>query len=474
MHPTTSSSFKSNARKALADEGLQKALGHIKHGFQVKRAKAIAKLPEFAELTRIGEAIKNHTLENLDFYLESFEKKVIASGGQVHWARTAADAREAVLAICREAGARKIIKSKSMITEEIDLNHYLEHDGFEVVETDLGEYIVQLRGERPSHLIAPAIHVLKEQVAESFKDAHHHLPDDRPLNERRELLEEARAVLRGHFLSADVGITGANFLVAETGTSVMVTNEGNGDLTQTLPRIHIVVTSIEKMTPNLNDVSTLLRLLARSATGQEISSYTTFTTGPKREGDVDGPDQYHVVLLDNGRSEMLGSSFKDALRCIRCSACLNHCPVYGAIGGHAYGWVYQGPIGSVLTPQLIGVNEAGHLPNASSFCGKCEEVCPMHIPLPKMMRHWREQEFEKHLGPASVRFGIKIWAFFAKRPWLYRFASGLAARVLSLIGGRKKRLRSFPLAGGWTCVRDLPAPEGKTFHQLLKKKRGRS
>ena len=402
MHATTSSSFKANAKEALADKGLQKALGHIKHGFQVKRAKAIARLPEFWELSSQGEAIKNHTLDHLDYYLEAYEQKVLESGGHVHWARTASDAREAVLKICRDVGARKIIKSKSMITEEIDLNHYLETDGFEVVETDLGEYIVQLRNERPSHLIAPAIHVLKEQVADCFKQAHDHLPPDRPLNERRELLEEARAVLRNHFLTADVGITGANFLVAETGTSVMVTNEGNGDLTHTLPSVHIVVTSIEKMTPNLNDVTTLLRLLARSATGQEISSYTTFSTGPKRDGDLDGPDEYHVVLLDNGRSEMLGSSFKEALRCIRCSACLNHCPVYEAIGGHAYGWVYQGPIGSVLTPQLIGVKEAGHLPNASSFCGKCEEVCPMNIPLPKMMRYWRDKEFEQHLSVSLV------------------------------------------------------------------------
>jgi L-lactate dehydrogenase complex protein LldF len=278
-------------------------------------------------------------------------------------------------------------------------------------------------------------------------------------------------VLRQKYFAADVGVTGANFLVAETGTSIIVTNEGNGDLTQILPKVHIVIASIEKIVPTLEDASTILRVLARSATGQDFSNYTTLSTGPKREGDPDGPEEYHVVILDNGRSNVLGTEFQDMLRCIRCGACLNHCPVYQAVGGHAYGWVYPGPIGSVVTPALVGIENARHLPNASTFCGRCEEVCPMRIPLPKMLRHWREKEFERHLQPAAIRWGLKAWAFFAKRPKLYHFATGLAARVLTNQGHGKGRLSKVPLASGWTQNRDFPAPQGKTFQQQWKERR---
>jgi L-lactate dehydrogenase complex protein LldF len=237
-------------------------------------------------------------------------------------------------------------------------------------------------------------------------------------------------------------------------------------LTQALPKVHIVVASLEKVVPTFEDAATILRVLARSATGQECSTYTTFSTGPKRPEDRDGPEEYHVILLDNGRSEMLAGPFRDALRCIRCGACMNHCPVYHAIGGHAYGWVYPGPIGAVLTPSLIGVEEAGDLPNASTFCGRCEAVCPMRIPLPKMMRHWREQEFERHLTPRPARLALKFWAFFAKRPALYHFGAGLEARILAACAGRKGRFRSLPLAGGWTRSRDFPAPQGRSFQAL--------
>src|SRR5215468_4059968 len=358
-----------------------------------------------------------------------------------------------------------------MIGEEIALNDFLEANAITPVETDLGEYIIQLRHEPPSHLIAPAIHVNKEQVAETFRAAHTDLDPKRALTEPPALLAEARAKLRGRFLAADVGITGANFLVAETGSSIIVTNEGNGDLTQTLPKIHIVLASLEKVVPTLEDAATILRVLARSATGQEMSVYTTISTGPRHDDDLDGPEQYHVVLLDNGRSRMLGSDFREALRCIRCGACLNHCPVYHAVGGHAYGWVYSGPIGAVLTPSLIGVEEAGHLPNASTFCGRCEEVCPVRIPLPRMMRSWREREFERHLGPAAARHGVKLWAFVARRPALYRFTTGLAARLLGRLGARRGRFARLPLAAGWTDHRDMPAPQGETFHQQWAKRR---
>ncbi|HMN85733.1 MAG TPA: LutB/LldF family L-lactate oxidation iron-sulfur protein [Bauldia sp.] len=462
----TSPTFKENARAALADPMLQRAMGHVRAGFIDKRAAAAAALPEFDAIRDAARDIKNHTLAHLDLYLEAYEAKVRASGGEVHFAETAEGARDIILEICRAAGAKTVTKGKSMIAEEIGLNEHLEANGIVPVETDLGEYIIQLRHEPPSHIIAPAVHVTKDQVEEDFRRVHTHLPADRDLTEPTTLLGEARAVLRERFLEADVGITGANFLVAETGTSVIVTNEGNGDLTQILPKVHIVIASIEKITPTLSDVAEILRVLARSATGQDMSCYTTFSTGPRRPGDPDGPEAYHVVILDNGRSEMLGSEFREALRCIRCGACMNHCPVYQSIGGHAYGWVYPGPIGAVLTPRLIGGDQAGDLPNASTFCGRCESVCPMRIPLPKMMRHWREREFERRLSPATVRTGLGVWAFFARRPRLYRTATALAARVLGNLGFGRGRFRSLPFAGGWTKYRDLPAPEGRTFQAM--------
>src|ERR687890_98752 len=436
---STSPQFKQNAAQALNDVQLQKALGNVKQGFIDKRQAAADKLPEFEALRDAARDIKNHTLEHLDLYLERYEEKVTASGGHVHFARTAEEARDIILTICRAAGARTVTKGKSMIAEEIGLNGHLESAGIVPVETDLGEYIIQLRNEMPSHIIAPAVHLNATQVEEDFRRVHTHLDAKRDLSEPVQLLTEARAVLRERFLAADVGITGANFLVAETGTSIIVTNEGNGDLTQILPRTHIVLASLEKLVPTLEDVSQILRVLARSATGQEMSVYTTFSTGPRRAADPDGPHNYHVVILDNGRSSILGTSFEEMLRCIRCGACMNHCPVYHAVGGHAYGWVYPGPMGAVLTPTLIGVEEAGHLPNASTFCGRCESVCPVRIPLPRMMRYWREREFERHLQPATVRSGLKVWGFFARRPGLYRLATRITMGGLGLLGRSKGR-----------------------------------
>jgi L-lactate dehydrogenase complex protein LldF len=428
-----------------------------------RRARAIAELPEFEQLRDTGRDIKNHTLAYLDFYLEAYESRVLKSGGHVHWCATADDARAAILEICRNAGARTATKGKSMISEELGVNEHLERNGIKPVETDLGEYIIQLRHEAPSHIIAPAFHLNLEDWEEQFRRSHTDLPADRVFHERRDILSEARTKLRQQFLVADVGITGANFLIAETGSSVIVTNEGNGDLTQTLPRVHVALASIEKVVPTIEDCTSLLRLLARSATGQDFSVYTTFSTGARRPGDLDGPEEYHVVLVDNGRSAMLGTEFQDMLRCIRCAACMNHCPVYGAIGGHAYGWVYPGPMGSVLTPALIGVDKAGNLPNATTFCGKCESVCPVRIPLPKLMRHWREREFERHLTPATQRRNLGLWAWFAKRPQAYRTATRIAVATLGAMGRRRGRFASLPLAGGWTGGRDLPAPEGETF-----------
>jgi L-lactate dehydrogenase complex protein LldF len=460
-----SQTFKQNARAALGDENLRSAMSKVRTGFTSKRAEARDRLPEFDALRDQARDIKDHTLAHLDLYFEAYEKKVNAAGGHVHWASTAAQARDIILELCRDHAARSVTKGKTMIAEEIALNDHLEAAGIEVVETDLGEYIIQLRHEPPSHIIAPAVHLTRAQVEASFRARHTHLPAARNLDEVATLVDEARQVLRQKYIDADVGITGANFLVAETGTSIIVTNEGNGDLTQTLPRAHIVVASLEKMVPTLEDASTILRVLARSATGQEFSTYTTLSTGPRRAGDPDGPEAYHVVVLDNGRTGMIGTEFQDMLRCIRCGACMNHCPVYHAVGGHSYGWVYPGPMGAVLTPTLVGVDKAGHLPNASTFCGRCEAVCPMRIPLPKMMRHWREREFERHLSPRGSRAALGAWAYLAKRPALYHFVTSCAARVLKVVAAGRGRIARLPLAGGWTRHRDLPAPAGQTFQE---------
>ncbi len=467
MQPT-SRAFKKNATAALADAQLQRALANAGPGFITKRAAAREALPEFDALCAQARDIKNHALAHLDLYLEAYEEKVIESGGHVHWAATAEEARSVVVNICREADAKLVTKGKSMVAEEIALNSALEAAGLEAAETDLGEYIIQIRNEPPSHIIAPAFHLNRDQVEADFRRVHKDLAPSRNLDEPVKLVSEARAVLRRKFIAADVGITGANFLVAETGSSVIVTNEGNGDLTQLLPRVHIVIASIEKIVPTLADASAILRVLARSATGQAMTMYNTFSTGPRREGDPDGPQAYHIVLVDNGRSEMLGSDFRDMLRCIRCGACMNHCPVYGAVGGHAYGWVYPGPMGAVLTPQLIGVNEAGHLPNASSFCGRCEAVCPMSIPLPKMMRHWREREFATGANSWMQRAALRAWAFLARRPGLYHFLMKATAGVLSEWAKPRGSFRWLPGAGAWLKHRDLPAPLGRTFQTKWK------
>jgi L-lactate dehydrogenase complex protein LldF len=470
LHEPTTPAFKANARAALANEDLQKALRGARGHFVVKRAAARAALPEFDAMRDAARDMKNHVLANLDLYLEAYEKAVVASGGTVHWAETAEDARRIVLDICRAAGAKTVNKGKTMISEECGINDYLEENGIKPVETDLGEYIIQLRGEVPSHIIAPAVHVTVPQVEAAFRKAHTDLPPDRDLGALDALLKEARGELRAKYFQAEVGITGANMLIAETGQSVIVTNEGNGDLSQSLPKVHIVMASIEKVVPTLEDATAVLRLLARSATGQEMSVYNTFSKGARRPEDPDGPEEYHVVLLDNGRSNMLGTEFEEMLRCIRCGACMNHCPVYQAVGGHAYGWVYPGPMGAVLTPSLIGVEQGGQLPNASTFCGRCEAVCPMRIPLPKMMRSWREREFEKNLVPRTVRSGLGVWAWFAQRPWAYRLAARMGNRALRTMA-RGGAIRSLPFGGGWTGQRDFPAPAGSTFMDQWKARR---
>jgi len=350
-----------------------------------------------------------------------------------------------------------------MIAEEIGLNPFLEAHGIAPIETDLGEYIIQLADEPPSHIIAPAIHKTKDQVADLFHEHHKKYGKTERLDDPGDLVDEARQVLRRKYIEADVGITGANFLIAETGSTVIVTNEGNGDLTQTLPKRHIVLATPEKIVPTLEDASTLLRVLARSATGQEFSVYTTFSTGPRRQDDLDGPESFHVIILDNGRSQLVGGKFQDMLRCIKCGTCLFHCPVYASVGGHAYGSVYQGPMGAVLTPNLVGLPTTHHLPNASSLCGRCEAVCPVRIPIPRMLRHLREQSHAARMVPLMERWTLTGWSWIARRPAAYRLWARFMAGILRTMSGRSGRVRHLPLAGGWTKGRDLPAPQGETF-----------
>lgn len=463
--------FVAASHNALADEQLKAALGRLKTHFVFKRADSIERFGDFEALREQGRAIRDYALSQLDRLLEAFEKNVTARGGHVHWARNAAEAREIVLNILRERNATTVTKGKSMVTEEIELNPFLIENGITPIETDLGEYIIQLRKEPPSHIIAPAFHLHKEDVADSFRKAHTELDPARALDERSALVAEARTMLRTAFETADAGITGANFLSAEEGAAVIVTNEGNGDLTRLLPKTHIVVTGIEKIVPDMNDVSVLLRLLTRSATGQDISSYVTMMTGPRGANENDGPEAFHIVLVDNGRSRLIGTEAEEVLRCIRCAACMNHCPIYNAVGGHAYGATYPGPIGAALNPNLIGLDKAHHHPNASTFCGRCADVCPVKIPLPNIMRHWRAREFAAGLPPKVMRAGLAFWAFAAKRPALYRLGARVMARGLRILGSKHGVVRSLPLMKGWFAVRDFPSPQGRTFQDMWTGKR---
>ena len=454
--------FKQTASTKLNDAVLQTALKKSKGKFVDGRALGVAQIDNWEDIRTFAAAMRDQVIDNLDAYLLEFERNAIRRGSEVHWAETAEEANAIVLGIAQRNGVQTITKSKSMVTEEIALNDALIGAGIRVMETDLGEYILQLAGEPPSHIVAPAVHKSKEQVAELFMKAHH-----KPrLTEIPAMTREAREQLRSHFLGADMGISGANFVIAETGTTLTVTNEGNADLVTTLPRIHCVVTGIEKVIPTLEDFATLIRLLPRSAIGQSIANYLTLTTGVKAAGESDGPEQMHIVLVDAGRTKLVGSDMKDMLRCIRCGACMNHCPVYQNVGGHAYGWVYPGPMGSVLTPTYVGIENAGDLPNAATFCGECQVVCPVKIPLPDLMRKWRERQFDMKLRPMSERAAIAFWGFFVKRPAVYAIATRIAARVAAMVGGREKLIHSLPGIDGWTQGRDMPAPEGKTFREL--------
>ena len=464
----TSMHFKATASAKLANASLQAALNRLQGNFVRGRADRVAELGNYEEIRTAAAAIRDRALANLDVYLREFERNATARGTVVHWAGSRSDVNAIVCEIARRHGVKKAVKSKSMVTEECALNDALAAAGIEVVETDLGEYILQLAREPPSHIVAPVVHKSRDEVSDLFHEKH----GTPRKTDIAALAREAREMLRQHFVTADMGISGANFVVAATGSTLIVTNEGNGRMVTTLPRVHVAITGIEKVVPTLEDAATLMRLLPAHGTGQTISNYISITTGVKGEGERDGPEHFHVILLDGGRAELLGSDLQPMLRCIRCGACMNHCPVYQSVGGHAYGWVYPGPMGSVLTPSYVGLENALDLPNAATLCNQCGVVCPVKIPLPDLMRKLRERQFERGLKPWPERLGLALWSWAARHPATYAMMAALGARVLTLLGGRGKRIRRLPLASGWTNGRDFPAPEGRTFRDLYRERRG--
>jgi L-lactate dehydrogenase complex protein LldF len=453
--------FPAAVEQALTDPPLQAALMRLTGTLMAGNRRGYAALADSDALRDHAKAIKEHTLAHLDRYLEQLESAVQSRGGQVHWAATAEDARRIIVDIARRTQSKRVVKSKSMTSEEVHLNPALEAAGIEVTETDFGEFVIQLAGERPSHLVAPAVHHTRESIARLLSaHAGETLPDD-----AEALARAGRRLLRDKFARADMGISGANFAVAETGTIVLISNEGNARLTTTCPRIHVALVGMEKVVPRLADLPVFLKLLARAATGQTLSVYTTLITGPRRPDESDGPEEFHLVLLDNGRSRVLATPFRESLQCIRCGACLNACPVYRRIGGHAYGGVYAGPIGSILTPLYDSVSANLDLPHASSLCGACQAACPVKINIPHMLIGLRQlQHTEATKGPLE-KLAYRLAGAVLRRPWLYRLALR-CARMLLRPWARKGWLRSLPGPGkGWTAQRDFPAPAARSFRE---------
>ena len=467
--------FSTASAAAMLDPQLRRALDRVGVGFDVARRNAIEEVTSEAweEWREEARNIKIHTLDHLDYYLELLHDNVTAAGGQVHFAADAAEANAIVGHLVQTRGVKVATKSKSMVSEELELNPVLESLGVDVYETDLGEYIIQLAGETPSHLVAPALHKSKEDVAELFADKLGVAYDE----DIEVMAATARVALRDKFMEADLGISGANFVVAETGTLVIVTNEGNGRLCTSAPRIHIGITGMEKVIPSMQDLAIFLRLLPRSATGQRISSYVSMITGPRREDDEDGPEEFHLVLVDNGRSRMLRDpKLREALYCIRCGACLNICPVYQRVGGHSYGWVYPGPIGAVVSPMLTGLKEAKALPQASSLCGACREACPVKINIPRMLLELRHRTAEgenpeEKASSRSERFMAGAYGWLMSDPGRMAFASGIGRIAQQILPGMSKRdgwIRKapLPLLSKWTQARDLPPLPPRSFRQI--------
>jgi len=457
--------FEQKIGETLADPALQLKLFTNTATLVEKRKTAVSEeaFPEYQELRTRANALKRHAIEHLDKYLEELEANVIEHGGKVVWCRNAEEVSDFVLNLAKERKASLIVKSKSMTTEEIDLNERLAHHGLEPVETDLGEYIIQLRHERPYHIVAPALHLTRYDVADVFTEKLG-IPRETVIEKQTMI---ARGLLREKFLQAHIGITGANFLVADSGAVVVVENEGNGRLTSSAPKIHIAVAGIEKIIPRAQDLGVFLKLLGRSATGQPLTVYTSFLSGPKRSGEVDGPDEFYLVLLDNGRTKLIADEGKrQSLYCIRCGACLNICPVYRKIGGHSFPWAYSGPIGAIISPQFLGIEHTPKLPFASSLCGACADVCPVKIDIPQVLLDLRA---EVKKDPQEQR-AFRFFAWMMTHPIAYRLLARVGIRFLRF----PALLKMIPPAAAWLSQRDLPPPPGKSFSQLWKARAKRS
>nr|WP_319490205.1 lactate utilization protein B [uncultured Desulfobacter sp.] len=465
--------FKEKAAAALKDDYLCSAMA-ANQEFAAMVRQAVNSEPHLDEMKQRAREIKNHTLDHLAHYLEQYEKNAQLNDIVVHWAQTAAQARMVIQQICKNAGAKLAVCAKSMIAAEIDAPSALADVGVARYETDLGEYILQLAGdEPPSHVTGPAVHKPEEQIRQLFEDHHAQLGFSNSLDKPPEaLLKDVRTILRDKFLSADVGVMGANFLIAETGANVLVTNEGNGDLGALIPKTRIVLASIEKVLPRTNDAELFLRLLCMSATGQKATCYQSFYEGPENNG-ASGPKQVHVILVDNGRSEILGSKYQAILRCIRCGACMDNCPVYNAVGGHAYGWIYPGPMGVVWTSLLTGLDHTGDLTQACTLNGHCSEVCPMGIPLKDMIRSLRDDQWSNKSLPLSGRLPIDLWGQAARHPALYHAFTSIAGSVSKLAAGEKGYIETLAGAKAWTGSRDFPGFSRRPFSRQWKKPKQR-
>lgn len=461
--------FHSVSVKAAGDEKLKTSINNAVMRQDSGRKLRLLELPNSDKLRTLAGEIKQHTLDHLDYYLEQFATNVKKNGGHIHYARDGAEARRIIRNIAVATKTTRCIKSKSMVSEEINLVHDLEAAGMDVVETDLGEFIVQISHDKPSHLVAPIVHKDKASIAKLFSEYFGTPYNDDP----KSLTMQARRYLRDKFRYSDFGMTGGNFLIAETGQIACVENEGNQRQSITTPRVLVSLVGIEKVIPRMADLAVMLKLLARSATGQPITIYTNIFGGPRTAGEKDGPEEFHVVLIDNGRSEILASEeYRETLRCIRCGACLNACPIYRKIGGHAYGSVYPGPIGALITPLFQGLGNFKDLPQASSLCGACFEACPVKINIPKHLINLRRDIVNQHLNTAGERLVYRLWAWSMKSPALYNLISNFQKRDLRRRAGGSGWVQKLPkVASGWTQVRDMPAPASKTFHQLWKQKR---
>ncbi|WP_019241766.1 MULTISPECIES: LutB/LldF family L-lactate oxidation iron-sulfur protein [Bacillus] len=453
--------FGDRIEKGLSNTFMRQAVSSAQQRLHSSRNTAVDELGNWEDWRNHGEEIRQHVLENLDFYLYQLTENVSNLGGHVFFAETAEEASQYIKEVAIKKNAKKIVKSKSMVTEEINLNDVLEEIGCDVVETDLGEYILQIDDhDRPSHIVAPSLHKNKEQVREVFAEKIGYTKS----SDASELTNHVREVLRPDFLTADIGVTGCNFAIAETGSVSLVTNEGNGRLATTIPKTQITVMGMERIVPTFEEFEVLVGMLTRSAVGQKLSSYVSITTGPRKPGEVDGPEEFHLVIVDNGRSKILGTEFQSVLQCIRCAACVNVCPVYRHIGGHSYGSIYSGPIGAVLTPLLGGYDEYKELPYASTLCAACTDACPVKIPLHELLHKHRQNIVEREgKAPISEKLAMKAFGLGAASPMLYKIGSKIAPSAMSPFTDNDKISNGPGPLKAWTEIRDFPAPNKERF-----------